>query len=1054
MKLKCRINENDYDIVQGVAFSEEYNETLDSGSIILTHETQIKMKPYDDVYIWDSKYNFVGYDDNGNSLFENVEQNESKNIFYKHLLVDSFSETMINLKDLNLSENDYIQNGEKGVGDYEPIYEYKIQLFSETKALETVQIPNISITQPLNIKNKVSVWEYLNRYVNMYSPVYKKVLSYHDKTWEFVKKYKVSETLKSIFEDVYSPDFSLNNPNLRDILSRLMITKDLIPYVKNDVIYGMNITERKGYFEKNLDHINYISGNMSSVDYCDNLKKNYSDALSQDTTASYIEYLGFRNSDKALLTLDNMRIETRFPIYKINKIYMCYYKEVGVFTKSGKQGNKIFFCKQDITPLVKLNTERNLLSQNWSEINDISSIEDMQKYRFYTIGYDIGNKNITGWGEKITYPNLDVKFWDTTKTYIENIFNMMDNLYPYGVYGKGLVTKFLGLSEGQFISDYQTPENSIVVPSYFGTNASLKLKSFVFQIEYQAFYNGTVIHTKDDALDNITINDNPSSSLTLLEQDGLYTKEKANRFGNKGLTINARYDDISQLQELGSIYEDYNNKDVIIYHREYQIWENMVIATYYGMHDYVLKNYYTSVYARHRTWNLMPYGESVRRAENKKVMILLSKDLFYYEDTKNILFKNFDNSSFKNSNSGILKLIFSAFYETQMQDANLSQYDKKNILNYAYIVLGNDSYSTDVNVFVSGYSLCMNLAMIDNISSGVYISHPNPSGLNSNNNILNKSWDLDVIKNDEDKNIVSLSGKLISEMFNFANVEDDYTGSRQNWYSLIDSSETGFTEKMGFYVAHLNNDDYEKTKDFSESNVVDIYNKLILYPKIPNEENVIRTNIIGNEYDIYKDNKEVIDMTFQIEPITNDRDILFSPLLMKLGDLSTTKIKANDDYSIDVSTNEFENFEISSITYRESSPSTLPIIYPLIMFKFSKSSFENIFNSISEGNVIELTSNNEISFPTKISTAHTHSIINWHLTINSIMKLTEEEMQINCVETSIVEYFIDGTQNTHVLNRNFTLKRRDDTDSSEYYYDLIITNAGPAEVSSGGGVIA
>ena len=34
MKLKCRIHENDYDIVSGSTFSEEYNETLDSGSII------------------------------------------------------------------------------------------------------------------------------------------------------------------------------------------------------------------------------------------------------------------------------------------------------------------------------------------------------------------------------------------------------------------------------------------------------------------------------------------------------------------------------------------------------------------------------------------------------------------------------------------------------------------------------------------------------------------------------------------------------------------------------------------------------------------------------------------------------------------------------------------------------------------------------------------------------------------------------------------------------------------------------------------------------------
>ena len=56
MNLKCRINEKEYDVVvQGTTFSDEYNETLDSGSIILDHIEEIKdLKPYDDVYIYEN----------------------------------------------------------------------------------------------------------------------------------------------------------------------------------------------------------------------------------------------------------------------------------------------------------------------------------------------------------------------------------------------------------------------------------------------------------------------------------------------------------------------------------------------------------------------------------------------------------------------------------------------------------------------------------------------------------------------------------------------------------------------------------------------------------------------------------------------------------------------------------------------------------------------------------------------------------------------------------------------------------------------------------------
>ena len=132
--------------------------------------------------------------------------------FYKHFLIDSFSETMINVQDLVLR---------KGVANYKPIYEYTIQLFSETKGLEVVQLPNISITEPLNLEKKISVWEYLNKFVDMYSPKFKQVSNNQKKTWEYTQKYHVDSDLKPIFENVYSPDFSLNNPIAKKLESML-----------------------------------------------------------------------------------------------------------------------------------------------------------------------------------------------------------------------------------------------------------------------------------------------------------------------------------------------------------------------------------------------------------------------------------------------------------------------------------------------------------------------------------------------------------------------------------------------------------------------------------------------------------------------------------------------------------------------------------------------------------------------------------------------------------------------------------------------------------------
>ena len=65
MNLKCKINGKEYEVlVQGNTLSDEYNETLDSGNIILAHINKIKkLKPYDDVFIYDNEFN--GYDRNG-----------------------------------------------------------------------------------------------------------------------------------------------------------------------------------------------------------------------------------------------------------------------------------------------------------------------------------------------------------------------------------------------------------------------------------------------------------------------------------------------------------------------------------------------------------------------------------------------------------------------------------------------------------------------------------------------------------------------------------------------------------------------------------------------------------------------------------------------------------------------------------------------------------------------------------------------------------------------------------------------------------------------------
>ena len=273
-----------------------------------------------------------------------------------------------------------------------------------------------------------------------------------------------------------------------------------------------------------------------------------------------------------------------------------------------------------------------------------------------------------------------------------------------------------------FSTDGMTIYDKIINPF---SNNSLLFKSMFFIVDYNSFYNGAVVHSKDFGNDDITINDNSSSSLTLLEQDGLFQKEKVNRFGNKAIQINARYDSIDKLQSLGSVYESNYETDVIIYHREYNIYDNVINAVYYGTKDYVLKNYFTNVYAKHRTYNLMSYNDSIVRSENKKMMVLLSKDNAYYEnENRQFEFQKFNDGDY------LSKLM--SFATPTEEALSIDYFERKQRINYGviskYTSYGSArNYLSDVNEFVSGNSLCFNLKMFDNVSSGVYIDEREPT---------------------------------------------------------------------------------------------------------------------------------------------------------------------------------------------------------------------------------------------------------------------------------------------------------------------------------------
>lgn len=857
MNLTVRIHDVEYtkEVAQGVTFSEEYNETLDSGAIRLTHIKQIaNLRPYDDVYIYESApENYEGdwYMDNVVRWRSGGELHDGDNgiPFYRHLLVDNYTESLINIS--------------------EGIMSYNIDLMSETKRLEMIQLPNICVTQPLKISKRHSIWWLMNKYVNSYSPKIKQCAINGE--WRYMRKYKIDPNLEKTFGSSYSQDFSLQNPTLKDVLSSLMITKDMIPYVKDDVIYAKDIGHTTGIFnmqaEKDSGRISTIAAQMTSADYCDGVRRQYSNALSSEGTCTFVEHLGFRNKDSALMSLDNMRLELGHPIYRIKKCRMCYYTN-GIIADTDDntfQSSKIL-VKHDITPLIKQKEEWSLLNQDWRYFsngawgeNYPTSMEELAKYQLSTVHYAQGGTTIEGWGDKYSITKtspLKLSSWDIEVTRLENILNWLSVYDSSGDISSDTYADYLFDTGIGNIDEHHTVT---VVPSSYKymfdaqyedpsiknrLSTAQKMKTIFFEIEYEGFYDGALIHSRDKGQDNIIQNDNSSVSLLLLEKDGTSQKAKVNRFANKTYSIKARLDgdnyNVNKLLQLGSSCNIGADNNVIVYHREYSIYDNYILASYACIQDYVLKNFYTSVYAKYRINQLMSYGESVNRSENEKVILSLSKTKKYLNE-KDTFFSD-----------DLIADYFSAFKQTDTtKNINMAMVLPNNV---DYNSGSQKAYLVDCYTFTSGNSLCVNIAMPDNISGGTYID----------------SWSSDY------KRLVA----------NPSEDEDYVVGSEQKWNSIVDDEETGEIGVLNLKTGHLSVNDLLISSD--NDKVANVYKYLQKLPSLERYQNVKEILQITPYMDSHyqnKDNKERIDATLQIESISDNQDIIISPNIPILSDL-------------------------------------------------------------------------------------------------------------------------------------------------------------------------
>lgn len=655
-------------------------------------------------------------------------------------------------------------------------------------------------------KGVMSVYEAVRQAVELYSPYIKETTD--GSTWKWRRKYSIDPATKSKFSSVIAPENQWNYPNLRDYITRLFYVSDCIPVVHDGVIGHMDLSKRNPIpFDADPYKMSYDTESMDGSSYCDRLLRNYSDGLSKDNVVKCVERIGFKNSDSATLTLSNLRIELSHPVYRINKLYMCYYSKF-----EDAYGNPYMrLCKQDISPLVLLNAQRNLLTEDWSTIeallSDPKTVKDLAKFKYATIGYDIGATEISGWGMKYNYPKC--LFWEAQRTVIENILTFVTKRNSVGIFlpeedlsGYEMTEEFssnanddreVANDEGTaYVTIYNSElvENDIYSP-YFG-NYTQRLKSLMFIVEYEGFVSSAVMASKDAHDGNVVSRDNASSSLSFLESDGINQKEKVNRLGNATSTCAMRYSDYEDVAGLSQVWNDDDHVDEVLFKRTVSFEKDYFTASYYFCRDYVLRNYFTSVFSKHRPFALASYGESVERQENRCLQVLLSPDKFLWQDVSNRLsfngdygklFSFFVPSSYDSAgNIAIEEGIDTAYYKVYPSTTN----------DYSGQI---GAFSVDVQKFTSGNSLCYVVSMKDNVSGGVFVT-------DFNHKI--SSYVGDIITN----TFALVGGSGIGLNTDQTISSELITGAKQDWFMFPVDPDTGTLYDMAFSVGFRETDVY------------------------------------------------------------------------------------------------------------------------------------------------------------------------------------------------------------------------------------------------------
>lgn len=497
--------------------------------------------------------------------------------------------------------------------------------------------------------------------------------------------------------------------------------------------------------------------------------------------------------------------------------------------------------KKDMTPLVVEQSKRQLLDTDFLKMSDVTNIDDLAKYYYGTVGYAIGDTEISGFSQTYAVSN---GWWTSTKTYIENILKVLlksDN------FGK---VDFRTLISTKMAVPYsQTTITSGGGQIYNISNIS-DFANVFFNITYTPMNSLSVKYAKEvnDIPVEIEQLDTQEASVPSFDTMSEREIEKVNRLGNNLYQIHASFiDDLTGLNGLNT-YIDFTHNDiiekVIVFSREISVFDDFIEVNYVATQNYILKNYFTSIQTKYRAYEYVAYDKAVERKENVKVYALIDK--FYINADDKVWCGNFSQRNARNEKSLFLT---GAIRKTDTLD-NLIRYTYEGADSSIFYFAG---FKNEVSLPNFKSTMCFSFKDYDNVSQGNYI-----------------------------KNVV----------------DSALGGLPQGWY-LWNASEQ-LSRVIGFFSGVNLVSDYPVYSDYdlAGENLKKIYaDPQITTSYSPNSNNFVNIFVVDNNFalsdkilfqtfTLYKDQAELLNFTLQIDYYTTSSDIKWTSKFISLCELT------------------------------------------------------------------------------------------------------------------------------------------------------------------------